>query len=302
MTGEVTNGHLLKRKHCAIVVTYNPKGELLDNIAAIRSQTGQVVIVDNGSRIEGVSLVEEARSKSDCEAILNGSNLGIAKALNIGIEYAASRGYEKVLFFDQDSSVLDANYVTSMLSAYEEFGRSRKVAIVCPRYRDRLSSADLRMAKDRHGNLLTAMTSGSLVPISIFAELGPHDEKLYMDYVDVELSLRCRRAGYSIVEAPAAILLHSLGSRTEHTVLGHTFSTTNHDANRRYYITRNRVLLMREYWDDGEWFVREMRAMVLEFFKIVLVETNKLEKIKNVVLGIADACRNRTGERVGGER
>jgi rhamnosyltransferase len=283
---------------CAIIVTYNAPDELLDNIAAIRPQVSSLVIVDNGSRPEAIALIERARLMFHCELIRNDSNLGIAAALNIGVGHAVSHGYKQAIFFDQDSIVGDREYVASMLEVYNAQSQSGRVAIVVPRYIDRSSGAALPLAKTRDGRLLTSITSGALVPLHIFTTLGLHDETLYMDYVDIEFSLRCRRAGYSIVEAPRAILRHSLGELTKHRLGARVFTSTHHNSNRRYYITRNRLLLMRNYWRDWRWFSREVRAFGLELIKIVLVERNKGDKLHSVVRGVVDAYKNRTGERI----
>jgi len=283
---------------CAVIVTYNATEELPENIAAIRPQVSRLVIVDNGSRPEGIKLVKKSSAEFECELILNDSNLGIATALNIGVDYAASHRCKAAIFFDQDSIVGDREYVASMLEVYNAQSQSGRVAIVVPRYIDRSSGAALPLAKTRDGRLLTSITSGTLVPLHIFTTLGLHDETLYMDYVDIEFSLRCRRAGYSIVEEPRAILRHSLGELTKHRLGARVFTSTHHNSNRRYYITRNRLLLMRKYWRDWRWFSREVRAFGLELIKIVLVERNKGDKLHNVVRGVVDAYKNRTGERI----
>jgi rhamnosyltransferase len=283
---------------CAIIVTYDAADELLDNIAAIRPQVSRLVLVDNGSRPEGVALVERARASFDCELIQNNSNLGIAKALNIGIGRAASHGNKKVIFFDQDSIVGDQQYVASMLEVYSSRNQFARVAIVVPRYMDRSSGATLPLTKTRDGRLLTSITSGSFVPMYIFQTLGLHDESLYMDYVDIEFSLRCRRAGYSIVEAPRATLRHSLGALTTHRLGTRAFTSTHHNPTRRYFITRNRLLLMRTYWRDWAWFVHELSAFSLELIKIILVERDKGYKIRNIARGMVHAFQGKTGKQI----
>ena len=283
---------------CAIIVTYNATDDLLDNIAAIRPQVSRLVLVDNGSRPEGLALVERARASFDCELIRNDSNLGIATALNIGIGRAVSHGSKQAIFFDQDSIVGDQQYVASMLEVYNARNQSGRVAIVVPRYIDRSSGAALPLAKSRDGRLLTSITSGSFVPLDVFKTLGLHDESLYIDYVDIEFSLRCRRAGYLIVEAPRAILRHSLGALTKHRLGARVFTSTHHNSDRRYFITRNRLLLMRRYWRDWPWFIHELRAFSLELMKIVLVERNKLDKIRNIARGAVHAFQNKTGRQI----
>jgi len=209
-----------------------------------------------------------------------------------------SHGNRQAIFFDQDSIVGDQQYVASMLETYNARNQSGRVAIVVPRYIDRSSGAALPLAKSRDGRLLTSITSGSFVPLDVFKTLGLHDESLYIDYVDIEFSLRCRRAGYLIVEAPRAILRHSLGALTKHRLGARVFTSTHHNSDRRYFITRNRLLLMRTYWRDWPWFIHELRAFSLELMKIVLVERSKRDKLRNIAGGIVDAYRNRGGERI----
>lgn len=70
---------------CAIIDTYNPTSILLENIAALRLRVSSHVIVDNGSGDASMAYIDEARRMYGCEVILNGHNLGIAAALNIGV-------------------------------------------------------------------------------------------------------------------------------------------------------------------------------------------------------------------------
>jgi rhamnosyltransferase len=118
-----------------------------------------------------------------------------------------------------------------------------------------------------------------------------------MDYVDVEFSLRSRRAGYRIVQSPEAILKHSMGRITRHRLFGRSFTSTNHSAARRYYITRNRFRLLASFLGDWSWSPKETKSAILETVKILLVEQDRPAKLKSIVLGFADALAGRMGKR-----
>ena len=128
---------------------------------------------------------------------------------------------------------------------------------------------------------------------------GTMEDAFFIDYVDLEYCLRMRAAGFKVIECPKAILAHSLGHITQHKIFNKNFYTTNHNAKRRYYITRNRLVLMRRYFSkDREWAIAEFKGMAFETVKILLAEQDKASKVRYMVRGIYDAIFNRLGPRV----
>ncbi len=283
---------------CAIIVTYNPTKALLENVAVLCSQVSRLVIVDNGSGNASMAYIDEAHRMYGCEVILNRRNFGIAAALNIGVRCAMSWDCDWVALFDQDSSIV-GSFVVSMLHAYEEHETPDKIAIIAPRYIDRVSSIPWMLSTDRSGNILSSMTSGSLIPVRIFRDCGVFNEEFYMDYVDHEFCLRVRSMGYVIVQSQTATLLHSLGAVTFYKFLGHKIITTNHRAARRYYITRNRIWLYKRYiWKDFSWTVKDAWGMITDIGRILFLEQDRALKLRNMVLGIRDAFGGAMGNRM----
>ena len=280
----------------AVIVSYNPSADVLANIAALRPQVDSIVVVDNGSSEQNLAMLRRGRSEFDFELIENGCNLGIAAALNIGIREAKAKGCFWVALFDQDSTV-EPGFIDLMREAYESSANPSQVGIVCPAYLDRLTGITLPLPRSKAGEVVATPTSGSLIPVERFDKLGPFNESLFMDYVDVEFSLRNRRAGYSIVQSSQAVLHHSMGRITRHRVFGRWFTSTNHSAARRYYITRNRLWLLACFLGDWSWSPQETRSVILETIKIVLVEHDRLAKLKSIALGFADALGGRMGKR-----
>src|SRR5258708_20319300 len=88
---------------CAIVVTYHPDAGLPNRLSSVSAQTGAVVVVDNGSADAERSMLREAASDPKIDLLLNPENLGLARAINIGIQRAAALGYSWVLLLDQNS-------------------------------------------------------------------------------------------------------------------------------------------------------------------------------------------------------
>jgi len=71
---------------CAIVVTYGPDAAFPARLRNVAPQVGMTVIVDNGSSEAERGMLQEAASDPNIDLILNGGNLGLARALNIGVQ------------------------------------------------------------------------------------------------------------------------------------------------------------------------------------------------------------------------
>lgn len=286
---------------CAVIVTYNPSSELPTNIAALRSQVGALVIVDNASKEGADALLDEASLLHRCVVIRNQSNLGIAAALNTGVRWALGHGYAWVALFDQDSTVPE-HYIEAMLSEYSSDGERDQIGLMAPRYKDPTTgtfATTSLMARD--GAPLEIMTSGSLIPIKVFPLCGFFREDFFIDQVDHEFSFRLRDFGYRVRVCPAIFLLHAPGQPKHHSFMRLArFQTTHHSALRRYYMTRNSLYMMLRYWRVyPAWAARVCFSLLFIVpLKIVLAEEQKLRKLASIARGVADAFRGRLGQRI----
>jgi rhamnosyltransferase len=156
---------------CAVIVTYNPQPTFMDNIVAVAQQVGHVVVVDNGSSGETQQLLHELQTRLGCSVIRNHQNLGIAAALNLGVNHAIRAGFDWITAFDQDSCVSDG-FISQMLATYQEAAHPEKVAIIAPTCVDRESSIQIKMMRSTNGEVLLAMTSGSMMPSSTLRNVG----------------------------------------------------------------------------------------------------------------------------------
>ncbi len=282
---------------CAIIVTFRPPAVVPGNLAKARPQVQGLVIVDNGSSHDHLQPVLEAAQQLDCKLIENGVNLGIAAALNVGVQWAKSQGYRWVALFDQDSTLTDG-FIAAMLQEYETHPQREMVAIVTPMHIELESGEWERPAFADDGTPLVAITSGSLMPVEIFHRCGWFEEDLIIDRVDDEYCLRVRSMGYTIALCRQAILRHSVGSPQMHSFLGlFQVRATHHGARRYYYLTRNRIVMVKRYWRQYPWWSyftarSVLRDMVVNF----VVEDNRWSKLASTLRGILDGCRGRMGK------
>jgi rhamnosyltransferase len=284
------------RGTCAVVITFCPQAAVLDNLAKVRSQVEGLVVVDNGSLAELLTSLQTAARELDFTLIENEVNLGIAAALNAGVRWARSQGFQYVTLFDQDSTVTEG-FCAAMVAQYESHPRRDKVAIVTPSQVERSTGRARahRFAKD--GGPLIAITSGSLMPVDIFDRCGWFQEDLIIDCVDHEYCLRARSQGYTLAECRNAVLLVAVGSTTSHQAFGLTISARHYSARRRYYITRNRLVMIQRFWkQQPAWCCRTLQDIVQDTIKVAFVEEGRWGKMGNTARGIYDAFCGRMGK------
>jgi len=286
---------------CAVVVTYFPEAACAENLAPIAAQVGRLVIVDNGSSEVSLRPVEAEAGRLGATVIHLGANMGIARALNVGLEFAAREGFRWLATFDQDSRA-SPGMVAAMFTALAAYPERERVVLIAPLHVDRrlgVRIGERRFEGSGEGWRLvrSAMTSGNLVDVRIAQSIGGYDDSLFIDYVDHEFCLRARRHGYRVLEATSAKLGHSLG-RLEMRRLGPWhIKVTNYAPVRRYYMSRNRVLVWRKYWArEPTWVVWDWLRMLIELLSVVLYERDPRSKTRMIVRGVLDATRNVRGE------
>lgn len=297
------HSHHYRPRICGVIVTYNPDSYILENVSRLCEQVAEVFVVDNGSSAAAKELLRALDGKDPITLIFNPTNLGIAAALNIGLNYAVSRGYEWVATFDQDSRVT-AGMLHTMLNVYAAELQQEKVAILAPRYLDQGTGMMTSYATSGFGSsgadyseVITTITSGNLVNVKAFRGVGPFKEELFIDYVDNEYCLRCGVMGYKIYEISSAVLEHNLGVPSQHEFLWKRLLTTNHSPLRRYYIARNRVYVYKQYFGSySSWVMNDIFASLKEVLKIVFFEADRREKLKSIFRGIGHGIIGRFGK------
>ena len=286
----------MKPRVCAVIVTYNCTSDLAQNVALLRPQVETLLIVDNGSRPESLQVLETVQRDHACTVILNGTNLGMAAALNIGVTHAMRNGFEWLATFDQDSQV-SGDFIPALLDAYAADAANTNVGMVLPRYKDRVSGDEVPLGS-KYGHLVIGITSGAITRLAVFESCGLFEEGLFIDCVDTEFCLRISRNSWRIIESGRAILLHSLGRMVVRELGGLRLDPTNHSAARRYYIARNRMVVWRRYfWRYPRWAIDDIRKLLRELVMILILEIDKGKKLAFTLLGFRDALMNRMGYR-----
>ena len=295
-------------KICGIVVVSRPDSALGTRLASLAQQVGAIVVVINGPVQVDTSLVETSSGRSIL-AIQNDSNLGIAAALNQGLRRAGDLGCEWALTLDQDSDPAP-DIVMQQMQALQQASVKDRVCIVGARVINRGVGTEARYLRKAFGpvyrrslctgqvleDVTSVITSGSLVRLGAFRDLGGFREDFFIDYVDTEFCLRALSRGYRIIVACEARLEHQLGRRTKASLGPLALYPTHHSPGRWYYMSRNRIPMIRRYGlQVPHWLSYEIVASSYVMLRMLLTEHERRQKLKAFLRGTWDGLRGRMG-------
>ena len=285
---------------CAIIVTYNCDKNFYSCFASVYNAVSKVVIVDNGSREETLSILYDIKKKFDIELILNKENLGIASALNKGANYAIENNFDWIITLDHDSKLTNG-MIGKMLNTYYSIGdeERNKIASIVPIYLEEsmVNNTCYLNEKDKYEYIENGITSGNIVKVSVIRNIGFCEEKLFIDYVDYDFCCKLIEHGYKIIQVNEAILLHNLGETKRLYFFGKKVEFSNHSYIRRYYITRNRLFVWNRYKNITPNFIKlDKISSIKELVKIILFEKDKLLKLRMILKGYHDYKNNIYGK------
>ena len=234
------------------IITVNYNGikdtcELIDSIPF--NNDTEVIIVDNASKEYEASIISERFPQ--VKVIRSDKNLGFAGGNNLGIKEAKG---EFILLINNDTYFKDFN-IDSLIKRLES---SDKIGIVCPKLRfawdnnpiqfagyTPLSSITLRnkaigFGEEDKGQYDTAYPTpyahgaAMLIKREAIVKVGMRLECFFLYYEEIDWSMMFTRAGYEIWYDPSCTIFHKESQ-----------TTGQNSPLRTYYITRNRLLLVK---------------------------------------------------------
>lgn len=237
------------------IITVNYNG-LNDTCALIDSITFnedmEVIVVDNGSTENEASILQERYP--NVKVIRSGKNLGFAGGNNIGIK--AAKG--KYIFLVNNDTVFKEYNPQVLIHRLES---SPKIGTVCPKIRFAWENNPIQYAgytplspitirnraigygEEDKGQYETshqtpyAHGAAMMFKREIIDKVGLMPECYFLYYEELDWSMIMTRSGYEIWYEPACTIYHKESQ-----------STGLNSPLRTYYITRNRILLVKRNW------------------------------------------------------
>lgn len=270
-------------KLAAVVVLYNPDKDVVASINSYESLVDYLIIVDNTINPDQQLIDLLKKTLPDCYYTALGSNEGIAKALNTGIDLACKKGYKFILTMDQDSTFSEIHF-----SKYYDVAKQidwNGIGIIAPVHVH--GKADLPLRSDQ---LLVekefVMASGNIINVQAFNVVNGFEESFFIDHVDHDYCFRLKKAGYKILEVCGVELCHELGDVKHVTIFNKpVYSFISHSPQRCYYFIRNGFEMAKRH-NEIAWHMYFL--MFKEFVKTLFLENCKRQRLKAFKKGFSD--------------
>ena len=287
----------------ACIICYHVQAAALQPLVdVLRDQVGKILLLDNSPEFEGDLA---AMANSQLLYLPMSHNRGTAGAMNKAWQLAMAEGATAMLSFDQDSlpTAAIAAQLSFALTSLQQ--RGLNPAAVGPGKIDPRNSIPFRLlppvlpwfqqAPCSAAPLVEVdhlITSGCLISAETFKAVGPFREELFLEYVDIEWSLRARSLGYSLYADPRTVMRHTIGDHVIQ-VGGHPLAV--HKPYRCYLLVRNHLLLW--FLPDTRlyWLLRDLRHVLLKMTLLLALEPNRFERLRSIAKGVWHGLHKRGG-------
>lgn len=279
------------------IITINYNGlkdtcELIDSIPF--SDDTEVIVVDNASKQDEASIITERFPQ--VTVIHSSKNLGFAGGNNLGIKEAKG----KYILLINNDTVFKKYNIEVLIKRLES---SNKIGIVCPKLRFAWGSNPIQFAgytsltnitvrnqaigfgEEDHGQYdkghPTPYAHGAamLIKREAIEKVGLMPECYFLYYEEIDWSMMFTRAGYEIWYDPACTVYHKESQ-----------TTGQNSPLRTYYITRNRLLLVkRNYKGINKYLSYIYLIGIVGLRDIMKYSLTRKAKLKKAVLkGLKD--------------
>lgn len=274
----------------AVVILYHPDQDLENRISSYLHQVEKLYLIDNTEPANPLNLQVPKITQ-----IADGKNLGISARLNQAAQLAINDGFSWLLMMDQDSSFEGEN-LSNYLDCLQNFPEKNAVAQFGPEFLHQPNQPGICAAK-----ITTQLiTSGSILNLPAYQQIGPFDEALFIDQVDFEYCYRAVQHGFKNVQFLNVFMNHSLGAVSEYRSLKTAKKTSRslHSPIRLYYMTRNYLYMRKKYAQAFPAELLQTKKDLLNRIKNnLLYGKSRFAVLKAISAGIFDFSRKKMGKK-----
>ena len=254
----------------------------------------EVIVVDNASKEDEATII--SKHYPHVKVIRSNQNLGFAGGNNLGIQEAKG---DYIFLINNDTYFKEFN-LEPLIKRLEA---SEKIGVVCPKIRfawgcnpiqftgyTPLSPITLRnkaigFGEDDQGQYETAHPTpyahgaAMLIKREAIEETGLMPECFFLYYEEIDWSMMFTRAGFEIWYDPSCTVYHKESQ-----------TTGQHSPLRTYYITRNRLLLVKRNYKGINKYLSYIYLIGIVGMRDILKYTSKRQKNlrKAVIYGLRD--------------
>ncbi|MFH1850038.1 MAG: glycosyltransferase [archaeon] len=238
-----------------IIVNHNGKqylADCLNSLAELDYPETETILVDNKSSDDSIQWVD--RNFPSVKILRNTEN-NYCRALNMGIASSAS---DYIVLLNNDTRV-EKSWLTELMKPMHQDQSVGACGSKILLENGRINStghveypnmywADRGFSEPDKGQYDRIEEVGSLCGVAVLyrraclADAGPFDEDFVMYCEDVDMSIRCRNAGWRLLYVPKSVVHHKYNGT------GYILCPENPTEVQRLYVERNRLLLVAKHY------------------------------------------------------
>jgi rhamnosyltransferase len=225
-------------------------------------------------------------------------NLGLGHGLNAVMEAADREGFSHVLLLDQDSVPLPGD-LDALFGRMRELERDRgKVALLAPILVPPVGETYKPIRYEWHGEdhgvavraVDFAPTSGSLVSVAAYREIGRFRDDFFIGGIDVEWGFRAWARGWASLVATDRTMEHRWG---EPAPAQRRAQILRHEPVRNYYYARNAVATLKLAHVTLKWRVKSLAILAAQLALLAL--RGNQDSFRFAWRGVRDGMSGRLG-------
>lgn len=285
----------------AVIVFYNPDAACIERANRLALAL-HCVVIDNTAMVQTAG---ELGLSASIEYRPNGGNVGIATAINQGVESLVRSGFETAILFDQDSEppAILLTELPAVVARANESGE--RVALAGPAYDDPRLRGVAPFVRFKYWTLERivpegdqpidvdfVISSGSCINLRYWSDIGPMEDALFIDFVDLEWCVRAKNKGYRVIGVPGVRMRHELGDEPV-CIFGRAYPM--HSPLRHYYQFRNVIALMKRPSMPMAWKTTELIKLPVRMLIYCFFPSRRKEHLRMAWRGLCDGWCGRLG-------
>ena len=197
------------------------------------------------------------------------------------------KGYKWVLMFDQDSNPF-SDIINNFILSYNDYPFKNKIGMIGLNAYDQNNNVYVNIiSSNNYKKRDYLITSGCLISTKVYNSIGKFNESYFIDNVDIEYSLRVRKAKFILLITKKPGMIHKAGDTLTKKIFGFEFESSNHNSLRRYYMTRNHFCLSKKYFYTFPFFIMKLNIFFfLSIISMLIIEKDRKNKLKSILKGL----------------
>ena len=281
---------------CAAVVLYQPERTLLARQAEGLRDCPFFAFANGPVDTKTI----EALAPTELRFLSSSDNVGLGRGLNAVMEAARREGLTHVMLLDQDSEPPPGMLETLTERSLDLERRGEKIAVLAPRlvppsegfYKPIRYEWRGRHRADGLAAVDFAPTSGSLVSVAAYTEIGPFRDDFFIAGIDVEWGFRAWERGWGSYVATDLAVTHRWGEGVNQDELGKP-QILRHTPMRNYYYARNVIAVARLRYVPLRWRIKSCAGLAVQIG--ILALKGPAGSLSPIRTGLSDGFKGRLG-------